>query len=252
VSATPAGTSRAATIIVRAVGRADRWLATSERAVTVVALLAIVILLALQTLLRYVSGAVPLGEWLDSYRFMPPPDAVLSAGERLALALRRGAATAYDFIVRGGGEVSRYALVWSAVLGASVATRERRHIAVDAVARLLEKRGAARAVTWTNVIVALLATFIVGYLAFAGWVLYQSPPIQTRESAALRIPIRFVALALPLGLSIMTLRFFGGAVAELLTALRLIDPAVRYQGGGGLQALLAEYKRDGPVKAGAP
>jgi len=239
-----AGRSRAATALVSELGRADKWLAASERTVTVVALLAIVIIVFLQAVLRYLSGAFPLGEWLDPYRFTPPPDAVLGAGEQILLALRKLAATTYDFIVRGGSEVSRYALVWAAVLGASIATRERRHIAVDAVAKVLGRRGAERAVLWANILVATLTTIVVAYLAFAGWVLYESAPIQTRESAALRIPIRWVAIALPIGFGIMTLRFMGTAVSGTLAAIGLIDPQLRYQGGGGLQALLAEYGKE--------
>lgn len=238
------GRSRAATTLVRAFGRADQWLAASERTVTVVALLTIVIIVFLQALLRYLSGAFPLGEWLDPNRFTPPPEAVLGAGAQFLLALRKFAAITYDFIVRGGSEVSRYALVWAAVLGASIATREHRHIAVDAIVKLLEKRAAERAVLWAGIVVAALTTVIVAYLAFAGWVLYESAPIQTRESAALRIPIRWVAIALPLGFGIMTLRFFGTALSGTLAALGLIDADVRYQGGGGLQALLAEYGKN--------
>lgn len=242
-----ARTSQSATALVRTLGRADKWLAASERTVAIAALLTIVAILFLQAILRYLSGVFPLGEWLDPTRFTPPPDAVLGAAQRIGLALRGAAATTYDFIVRGGGEVSRYALIWSAALGASVATRERRHIATDAVANLLERRGAARAALWANIIVAVLTTIVVAYLAFAGWVLWQSLPIQTRESAALRIPIRWVAIALPIGLGVMTLRLLGSAISGILAALGLIDPKVRYQGGGGLQALLAEYKR-GPVE----
>lgn len=231
--------------MVRALGRADAWLAVSERTVTVVALTSIVVIVFLQAVLRYLSGAFPLGEWLDPYRFTPPPDAVLATTERIALALRRAAAAAYDFIVRGGGEVSRYALVWAAVLGASIAARERRHIAVDALGRVLERRSALRMARWTGVLCAAVTAIVVGYLAFAGWVLYQSAPIQTRESAALRIPIRWVAIAIPTGLSIMSLRFLGASVSGTLAALGIIDSRMRYQGRGGLQALLAEYGGSG-------
>lgn len=218
---------------------------------TIVALVAIVVILFLQALLRYLSGVLPLGDWLDPNRFMPPPDAVLGALDQILLAGRRGLAASYDFVVRGGAEISRYALVWAAVLGASVATRERRHIAVDALTRLLEKRGLTRAITAAEVITALLTTIIVAYLAFAGWVLYQSPPIQMRESAALRIPIRWVAIILPIGLGIMTLRSLGMALTAALAVGGLIDPSVRYGGGGGLQAMLAEYKREEQRNQGA-
>jgi TRAP-type C4-dicarboxylate transport system permease small subunit len=233
--------NRAATSLVRTVGRVDAWIAASERNATVVALLAIVFFVFFQAVLRYVSGWLPLGEWLDPTRFAPPPDTVLGFGDRVALGLRGATARVYDVIVRGGGEISRYAMVWAAVLGASVATRDHRHIAVDLITRVLERRGSLRAAQWMQIVAGVFATVLVAYLAFAGWVLYTSTPIQMRESAALRIPIRWVALAIPVGLGIMTARFLGGTIAGTLEALGLVDPAARHTGGGGLQALLAEY-----------
>jgi TRAP-type C4-dicarboxylate transport system permease small subunit len=238
---TAARTSRAATRLVQAFGRGDERLAATERVATVVALLAIVAIVFLQAVLRYLSGAFPLGEWLDPTRFVPPPETVLGPGEQVLLLLRKAASTTYDVIMRGGSEVCRYALVWAAALGASVGTRDHRHIAVDLVVRVIEQRGAVSVARWAHVLIGALATLIVAYLAYCGWVLYGSTPIQMRESAALRIPIRWVALALPLGLGVMAVRFLGGTVAGVLEALGLIDPSVRYRGGGGLQALLAEY-----------
>ncbi|MBI4543363.1 MAG: TRAP transporter small permease subunit [Gemmatimonadetes bacterium] len=234
------------TWLVRTLGRMDARVAWTERAVTVAALLAIVAVVFLQAVLRYLSGALPLGEWLDPQRFLPPPDAALGLLDRLGLLLRRAAATGYDIVVRGGGEIARYSMVWAAVLGASVATRERRHIAVDAVARILEQRGRVVAKEWLTVAGAAIATLITLYLARAGWVLLGSAPIQFRESTALGIPIKYVALALPLGLGIMALRFLGVACSGTLANLGLIDPQLRYRGGGGLQALIAEYQKRPP------
>jgi hypothetical protein len=62
----------------------------------------------------------------------------------------------------------------------------------------------------------------------------------------LSIPIKYVALALPLGLGIMGLRFLGVACSGTLANLGLIDPQLRYRGGGGLQALIAEYQKRPP------
>lgn len=241
----PPRRSLAATTLVMGFGRLDAWLAKGERAVMVVALLTIVVIVFLQAILRYASGAWPIGEWLDPTRFTPPPEAVVSWFDRILLALRSGLATMYDFLVRGGGEVSRYALIWSAALGASVGMRDHRHIAVDLGVRVLEQRGSITASRWSQVIISLLTTAIVVYLAYCGFVLYQSAPIQTRQSAALGIPIRWVAFALPFGLGIMALRAAGGTVSRILELLGRIDLGVRYEGGGGLQALLAEYGAKG-------
>lgn len=237
----PPRRSLAATTIVMAFGRLDAWFARGERAAMVVGLLTIVTIVFLQAILRYASGAWPIGEWLDPTRFTPAPDVALGWFERLALALRTALATTYDFLVRGGGEVSRYALIWSAALGASVGTRDHRHIAVDLGVRLLEQRGAVTISRWAHVVIGAITTALVAYLAYSGMVLYESTPIQTRQSAALGIPIRWVAFALPFGLSVMALRWAGGTIAGVLELLGRIDSGVRHTGGGGLQAFLAEY-----------
>ena len=105
--------------------------------------------------------------------------------------------------------ISRMGVLWVALLGALGATRQRQHIMIDAVPRLLPPRG--RRVLWT--ITQLAAAAVAGLLAWYGVGLVALE----RES-----PVPFVAgipswvpmLALPLGFGLMSLRFIIASTLE--------------------------------------
>jgi C4-dicarboxylate transporter, DctQ subunit len=98
--------------------------------------------------------------------------------------------------------ISRMGVLWVALLGALGATRQRQHIMIDAVPRLLPPRG--RQLLWT--LTQLAAAGVAGLLAWYGVGLVALE----RES-----PVPFVAgipswvpmLALPVGFGLMSLRF---------------------------------------------
>jgi TRAP-type C4-dicarboxylate transport system permease small subunit len=120
---------------------------------------------------------------------------VLSA---LQIVLRIG----FDSGLVWAEAISRMGVLWVALLGALGATRQRQHIMIDAVPRLLPPRG--RQVLWT--FTQLAAAGVAGLLAWYGIGLVALE----RES-----PVPFVAgipswvpmLALPLGFGLMSLRF---------------------------------------------
>lgn len=105
--------------------------------------------------------------------------------------------------------ISRMGVLWVALLGALGATRQRQHIMIDAVPRLLPPRG--RRVLWslTQVAAAAVSALLAWY--GAGLVTLE------RES-----PVPFVAgipswvpmLALPLGFGLMSVRFLVAATLE--------------------------------------
>ena len=120
---------------------------------------------------------------------------VLSA---LQIVLRIG----FDSGLVWAEAISRMGVLWVALLGALGATRQRQHIMIDAVPRLLPPRG--RRVLWA--ITQLAAAAVAGLLAWYGVGLVALE----RES-----PVPFVAgipswvpmLALPIGFGLMSLRF---------------------------------------------
>lgn len=99
-------------------------------------------------------------------------------------------------------ELARYLLVWSAILGVSLAVREGRHISVDFLPVVLGER--------SNRIFAVLAH--LGVLAFSIIMVTASVPLIQRlamigqTSPALGIPMWWIYAAVPAGFALATLR----------------------------------------------
>jgi TRAP-type C4-dicarboxylate transport system permease small subunit len=104
--------------------------------------------------------------------------------------------------------VSRMGVLWLALFGALGAARSHRHIAIDALPRLLPP--AARRVAW---VVAQLATAgVCGLLAWYGWGMLQMErevPSVFVEGVASWWPM----LAFPFGFGLLALRFVASAFA---------------------------------------
>lgn len=108
-----------------------------------------------------------------------------------------------------GEAIGRAGVLWLAMLGALGAARQQRHIAIDAVPRLLPHRG------WrvVHALGQLGAASVCGWAAWLGWSLLQAE----RE-----FPLPFVGgiqswvpmLILPLGFGLLALRFVVGVAAE--------------------------------------
>jgi len=96
-------------------------------------------------------------------------------------------------------EFSRYSLVWASFLGASVALKRGLHIGVEAfVGRLSnEKRRLIYLITLTLIMAFLLVVIIKGFqMAFFN---------MRQSSPAMRIPMGFPYLAIPMGSLIMVI-----------------------------------------------
>ncbi len=142
----------------------------------------------------------------------------------------------------------RYSVLWIGFLAASVATRRGRHISVDALSRFLPK-GPARAAEIVADLAAAMVTLILfvasscvflplepgatllapfGWLlpdaVFGTWIDYlvgdDGTAFTITLGEAIRIPIRdwVATLIVPVGFSIMSLRFFGRAAAGIAGA----------------------------------
>ena len=105
--------------------------------------------------------------------------------------------------------VSRIGVLWLALLGALGATRARRHIAIDALPRVLPPRW--QRIAWA---VSQLATAVIcAMLAWYGWgmvLLEQEVPGLFVPG----IPSWWPMLAFPAGFALMSLRFAISALAQ--------------------------------------
>lgn len=144
-----------------AVARALRWLHRTEDALLALAALALIVLAALQIALRNLGG--PSLPWMDP--------------------------------------LLRSLVLWLGLLGALVATRERRHIRIDLLPRLLPPR-------WAKACERLAAALAALVCALLAW---QAVRLVADERsfgaiAFLGIPVWVLQLVLPLSFGLMALR----------------------------------------------
>lgn len=105
--------------------------------------------------------------------------------------------------------VGRQGVLWLALLGALGATRDKKHIAIDALARLLPPRW--HRLAW--VVAELAAAGVCLTLAWLGWGMVQLER-ETPFSFAGQIPSWWPMLAFPVGFALMGLRFVVAAIGE--------------------------------------
>ena len=99
--------------------------------------------------------------------------------------------------------VERMGVLWLALLGALGATRERRHIAIDALPRILPPK--LQRVAWA--LTQLATAVICGVLAWTGWgmvELEREAPTLFVQGVSSWVPM----LVFPAGFALMALRFF--------------------------------------------
>lgn len=115
--------------------------------------------------------------------------------------------TVFDTGFTGSEAAARTLVLWVAMLGALAATRERRHLAIDALPRLLPP--ALRRACW--MLTQLFAAFIAGALAwYCGTLLAWEVEAPTPLFAGL--PSWVGMLILPPGFALMSLRFLLSSV----------------------------------------
>jgi TRAP-type C4-dicarboxylate transport system permease small subunit len=92
-------------------------------------------------------------------------------------------------------ELARYLLIWVGLLGASYAMGKRMHLAIDLLPNWLEGRAKDVLGIVVELSVALFALFV---MVFGGIRLVALTLMLEQTSAALRVPLGYVYLALPL------------------------------------------------------
>lgn len=185
---------------------------------------------------RFLDGWRKADEWLARLERMLIVVAVLvMLGATFAQSLLR---VTLEKNLLGANEVATLLLVWVGFLSASLATKERRHIIVDAVPKLLGERKAEQ---WLSAATALASALFLAYLIEAGWNYLQSSSVQYRTSAALGVPMRYVVVSLPITLVVMVVRFLQLAVEETAVAIGAY-PRSKRRTGAGIDEMIQEIQ----------
>jgi len=110
-------------------------------------------------------------------------------------------------------EMTRYLLVWITFVGASLGVKRGAHIGIEAVLLLLPLR-MRKAVMLGSLVPALLFCAVVLYYSL---VIINMQMSTGQVSPAMRIPMWWPYAALPVGMSLMIIRFIQVAIRSIKT-----------------------------------
>ena len=108
----------------------------------------------------------------------------------------------FDTGLLWGDILLRHLVLWVGFFGASLATRQEKHINVDILTKLLPKK----AIPYVQLTVNIFAVVINVILAKASWI-FLSFEIEAGTTIFLDIPSWYIQIILPLGFGLIGLRF---------------------------------------------
>jgi C4-dicarboxylate transporter DctQ subunit len=109
----------------------------------------------------------------------------------------------------------RYLVLWVGFIGASLATREDKHITIEVFARWFSGSSAF----YLRMLSELISAVICGLLTYAGWKFVQNEA-RLGEAAFLNIPSWILQMIIPVTFGLMSLRFLIKSTAALAKALK--------------------------------
>ncbi|MGD8883138.1 MAG: TRAP transporter small permease [Desulfobacterales bacterium] len=111
-----------------------------------------------------------------------------------------------------GDPLVRYLVLWVGFIGASLATKEGKHITIEIFSRWLSGHSSL----YLKAIASLVSAFVCGLLTFAGWTFVQNEA-QMGATSFLKIPAWIPQIIIPVTFALITLRFVFSFFAELAT-----------------------------------
>jgi TRAP-type C4-dicarboxylate transport system permease small subunit len=130
-------------------------------------------------------------------------------------------------------ELSRYLLIWIGLLGGAYAVGKRLHLAID----LLPERLTGNASAWLAILIkTLIIVFAVGVMIVGGSRLVYIVSVLGQTSAALRVPLGYVYLSLPLS-GVLMVYYCAAFIYEEVARLRGLAPSPESGTLSGARAL---------------
>ena len=117
---------------------------------------------------------------------------------------------AFSSGVSWGDPLVRYLVLWVGFIGASLATKDGKHITIEVFSRWFSGSGSR----YLKAASHLVSAFICGLLAFAGWTFVQNEA-QMGGTTFLDIPAWIPQIIIPVTFALMALRFSSNFCAEL-------------------------------------
>jgi len=135
---------------------------------------------------------------------------VMLSGMILVAFLQIVLRNAFSTGISWGDPLVRYLVLWVGFIGASLATKEEKHITLEVFSRWFS----ANRAFYLKLVSQLVSAVICGLLTFAGWTFVQNEA-QMGGVALLKIPIWILQMIIPITFGLMTLRFLINFTAAL-------------------------------------
>ena len=132
----------------------------------------------------------------------------------LQIVLRNAFSTGISW----GDPLVRYLVLWVGFIGASLATKEKKHITIEVFSWWFS----ANKAFYLKRLSQLVSAIICGLLTFAGWTFVQNEA-QMGGVAFLKIPTWIPQMIIPITFALMTLRFLINFAADLSMSFRSGD-----------------------------
>lgn len=118
----------------------------------------------------------------------------------------------FDQGILWGDILLRHLVLWVGFIGASLATREEKHINIDLFTRFLSEKGKHV----SGIVTGLFAVFVCYVLADAGWTFVQDE-MMAETTIFNEIPAWYFQLIIPFGFLLMAFRFLIIALEHAVT-----------------------------------
>lgn len=109
-----------------------------------------------------------------------------------------------------GDPLVRYLVLWVGFIGASLATKEGKHITIEIFSSWLSGHGNL----YLKAIAYLVSAFVCGLMTFAGWIFVRNEA-QMGAASFLKIPAWIPQIIIPVTFALITLRFVFSFFAAL-------------------------------------
>ena len=117
---------------------------------------------------------------------------------------------AFSSGISWGDPLVRYLVLWVGFIGASLATKDGKHITIEVFSRWFSGNGRRYLKAFSH----LVSAFICSLLTFAGWTFVQNEA-QMGGTTFLNIPAWIPQIIIPVTFALMALRFASSCCAEL-------------------------------------
>lgn len=118
----------------------------------------------------------------------------------------------FDTGILWGDIFLRHLVLWVGFIGASLATREEKHINIDLLTRLIPKR----TIPIARIVIDITSVIVCLVLAKAGWE-FVSMEIEANTTLFQNVPSWYFEIIIPAGFALIALRFIFKIIEQIIS-----------------------------------